>query len=274
MLRGFLLIAMLVFGGLRAPPARAETARPLVVTAFNTYAHPPFVEDHRGLAADVVAYLNHRLAGSYRIRLETIPRSRLMRLHLADPQSFDGIVLFLHPRFVDDADQTKFLWTEALMQDANVLVFRGPVAPPVHHLNNLAGMRFGGTLDARYKGLDELVSSQLITRVDASSVVVSLRQLEAGRVDFTQTNAMAVRAIAQLPGWAGKFVSTPVPGDPEFTRHILVGRQHPDLAARLGAIVKALPGDARWKAIAQRYALPSRLPAPSAPSGPVPSAAP
>jgi hypothetical protein len=256
MSRRFWITVWLLAGSLWASPAQAEAGKATPATAFNTYALLPFVDDAGGgLAVDLVAYLNQRLQGSYRLLLETIPRSRLMRLHLADTPGFDGVVLFLHPRFVDDAEQQRFLWTEALFVDANVLVFRGPTAPPVRQLNDLAGMRFGASLDARYGGIDELVSSQQITRVDSSSLSVSLRQLLAERVDFTQTNVSALRAMELQPAWARRFVTVPVPGEMPFTRHILVGKQNPDLAERLATIVKAMPTDPQWRTIAQRYAL-------------------
>ena len=263
---------VLALGGLFAGAAWAQTSSAPVVTAFNSYAHPPFVDEDGGLAADLVAYLNQKLAGAYRFQLETIPRSRLMRLHLADPAVFDGIVLFLHPRFVDDPEQRRFLWTDGLFVDRNLLVFRGPMAPPVRHLNDLAGMRFGASLDARYKGLDELVSSQVITRVDSSSLSDSLKQLVAGRVDFTQTNATALHAMERKPVWAHQFASLPVPGDPEFARHILIGKKNADLAERLSGLVKGMPTDPRWKAIASRYMLPvpsPRLPASTPPLKPL-----
>lgn len=61
------------------------------------------------MAADVVAYLNHKLAGAVRLQLQTIPRSRLLRYELSDPAAVDGIALFLHPRLVDDLDRQRFL---------------------------------------------------------------------------------------------------------------------------------------------------------------------
>ena len=243
-------------GGLLSVPAQAQPALAPLVTAFNTYAQAPFVEDGGGgLATDCVAYLNQKLAGVYRLQLETVPRSRLMRMELAEPVGFDGIVLFLNPRFVDDPEQRNFLWTDGMFSDANVLIFRGPKAPPVYQLNDLAGMRFGGSLDARYKGLDDLVSNHAITRLDSSSLNDSLKQVAAGRVDFTQTNAMAFRALtgASAPGVG--FVSVPMPGEDAFMRHILIGKRNADLAARLVRIVKAMPADPQWKTIVQRYAL-------------------
>ncbi len=238
-------------GGVCAQPAAGGT----VITAFNTYAQPPFVDDNGGLAADCVAYLNQKLAGVYKLRLDTIPRSRLLRLELADPATFNGIVLFLHPRFVDDAQQQRYLWTEGLFSDANVLIFRGPKAPTIRTLDDLAGKRFGGTLDIRYQGLSDLVERKKLTRIDSYSLHDSLTQVAAGRIDFTQTNSMSFRAMAQQPALAGKFVSVAVPGEVEFWRHILVGKRNADLAERLRTIVNAMPDDAQWHTIVERYGL-------------------
>ncbi len=255
-LRVRLLILLLAVWGWHAGGGATTPANGPLVTAFNTYAQVPFVDDTGGLAADCVAYLNQKLMGAYRLQLDTIPRSRLMRLELAAPASFQGVVLFLHPRFVDDLQQQSYLWTQGLFSDANVLIFRGPRAPAVRSMDDLAGLRFGGSLDMRYKGLDELVERHKLTRIDSYSLRDSLTQVAAGRVDFTQTNATAFRAMAQQQvGFTGKFVSVPVPGEPEFLRHIMIGRGNADLAERLRVIVKAMPRDRQWLAIANRYAL-------------------
>lgn len=262
-LRCAVTMLLALMGAVLGAQAQAEPGHVPLVMAFNTYAQAPFVDDEGGggLAADCVAYLNQKLAGTYRFQLETIPRSRLLRQELAGPAVFDGIVLFLNPRFVDDLEQQRFLWTDGLFVDANVLVFRGTTAPSIRQLNDLAGMRFGGSLDARYQGLDELVNSHAITRIDSSSLNDTLKQLAAGRVDFTQTNMTAFRALVRT---RLGFVSSPMPGEPEFTRHILIGKRNADLAEHLGRIVRGMPSDPQWKAIASRYAL--TLPRPQTPA--------
>jgi hypothetical protein len=225
------------------------------VPAYNYYLDPPFVSDQGGLAQELVDYLNLKLAGEYRLKLVNEPHARVTRARLNEPATFGGIVLFAHPRFVDDPQQTRFLWTPGMFKDSAVLVFSGATAPPVKELTALTGKLLGGIPEHRYKGLDEMVAKGALRRLDSSSESVNLKLLEKGRIDFTLMGASTFNALRDELQLAGSIASLPVPGDPEFQRQILVGNSQPELAARLGKIVTAMPTDPQWRPVVQRYQL-------------------
>ncbi|WP_222103440.1 transporter substrate-binding domain-containing protein [Chitinimonas sp. BJB300] len=232
--------------------ALAETT---LVKSYNTYLFPPFVTNNGGLAVELVNYLNQKLANEYRFQLFNVPRSRLVRGPLKDETSLDGIVLFLNPRFVDDANQQHFLWTPALFSDSNVLVFRGPTAPIIKDLKALQGMRFGAVLENRYRGIDELTKARTISRIDGTSELNNLKLLQANRIDFTLMGLSTFTALSRDNLIDESLATSPPPDDPAFTRHILVNKKQPELAKRLFAIVTNMASDPYWQDILERYQL-------------------
>ena len=241
-----LLLAAAGFGAQAGP----------VIRAFNYYLEPPFVMAQGGLASDLVDYLNTRLEGEYRLQLVNEPHARLTRARLDRPEAFIGVLLFVHPRFVDDPNQTRFLWTPGMFKDSAVLVFPGTTPPVVKDFSALTGKLLGGIQEHRYKGLDDMVANGTLRRLDALSESVNLRLLEKGRIDFTLMGASTFNALREELPSSTPLVSVAVPGEQSFQRHILVGSNQRELAARLSRIVSGMATDPAWRAIAQRYQLP------------------
>lgn len=77
-------------------------------------------------------------------------------------------------------------------------------------------MGFGATMEARSKGLDALVASHRLTRINAYSIADSLYQLALGRIDFTDTSVSSFRALTKTPMYEGRYVTVPVPEDPQW----------------------------------------------------------
>ena len=96
-----ILVSLLAFW-----PVRGNGAEQVV--AYNTYLGPPFLEQNGGLVRDLLALLNRRLAGEYQLRLENLPRARLVRDILSE-RSFNGAALLLHPHYINDPDRSKYL---------------------------------------------------------------------------------------------------------------------------------------------------------------------
>lgn len=238
--------ATLALGATLAAGAATE------VPVYNTYLGPPFLDAQGGLARELVTELNRRLGGEYILRLENLPRARLTR-DILSKEPFRGVVVLLNPRFINDAERSKYLWSEPLFVDRNVLVFNRP--PPALDAKELRGLRFGGVMDSRYRGIDDLVGQGVVVREDAPNELASLRKLADGRVDFVHMNRpMFLAHLGHMdPKEAQKLHAVPAPWLPEFTRHIMVGTAEPVLAQRLFAIVRELKNDAAWKRTLEKY---------------------
>lgn len=236
--------------------AACAAASAVEVAAFNTYEHPPFVQETgRGFVAELLRYLNERLPAGQRLRQEDVPRERLMRRHLARPQDFDAVLLLLAPAFVDDPSRSQYLWTETLLFDQNGVVVRDDLGREPRQLDDLKGLRFGGVLGNRYAGIERLAEQGLIRRDDANGPVSSLRKLCAGRIDFTQLSRSVFDALAESSGCATRLRHLPLAESAVFERRIGVGRRNRALFEALQRLVAEMPCDPDWQAIVARYQL-------------------
>lgn len=256
-----LMLTHLVGGAQPAEP-KPQAA---VVRVYNTYLNAPFTgpTPDDGLASDLVNYLNQRLDGEPLLQLDTLPRTRLLRLINADGRpAFSGAALFLHPSFIGDPQRKRFLWTQAFVEDRNVLVLRAGQRPLPETLAQLQGLRFGGIHGNRYGALDEMVSAGQLQREDVSQELYNLRKLARGRIDVTQTNLSYFRAMSRQAGLVAPLVALPRPDQAAFGRHIMLSRDLGELHQRLERIVADMPQDPAWQAILQRH---GQTPAPAAP---------
>lgn len=225
------------------------------VEAYNTYLHPPFVhEDGSGIAADLVACLNTYLP-DYKLRLNNISRRRLVLMQMRDPAAFDGVGLLLSPAFVNEDKQPRFLWSNPIFQDQNLLVFAGATAPAVDSAADLKGKRFGAVLGNRYLYVEELVDAGSIMRQDTNGERLNLRKVANGRLEFTQMNRLLYNAMSAEPEFVGKLVAIAEPGMPSFSRRLFVGPHRPELLAKLNEALAKLPCDKQWRATAARYGI-------------------
>lgn len=237
------------------------------VRAYNSYTYPPFVlPDGSGLAQDLVAALNRELRGRYHLNLENLPRVHLMKRTLADPAGFSGVVLFLNPAFVEDASMSRWLWTDVLYEDRNLLVFRSGEAPALNSLEQLKGLRFGAMLGSHYPGLDEMLAAGELKKDTTTSATLLMRALMLRRVDFLQMNRLSFASMSKQPEFEGKVVAVAVPKQPGFARQILVGRSQAALARELGELWPRLRCDRQWRAQLQRHGI--EPPACQAPANP------
>lgn len=222
--------------------------------AYNTYLAPPFLNaDGSGIAADLVARLNVQLAGAYRLRLRHLPRQRLMLAGMRHPAGFEGVGLLLSPAFVNDDSAPRFLWSEPVFYDHNVLVFSAAAAPQLESVEQLRGLRFGAIIGYRYLNLERLLADGGLRRQDTGAERLNLRKVAMGRVDFTQMNRLLYGAIEDEAEFAGKLYAVPEPGAPPFARRLFVGPHRKALLARLNAALAALPCDQAWRASAARH---------------------
>jgi len=246
--RALILAAAALFG---APALAQET-----VAAYNTYQAVPFVVEKGGLAADVVGYLNGRLKGKYRFQLETVPRKQLNDTIAADP-NFKGVVLFLNPMFVDDADRKKYLWTQPILHDSNAVISLATKKIEYSDPASLNGLRFGGVQGNRYAGLEDRFGKDL-QREDVTEELSNLKKVSSGRVDVTIMPSSTYRFLLKQLGPQNPLGNTlHVSSKPhaKFDRFLFVSRSNAALARELDAVVADIGTDPAWKAILVKYGI-------------------
>lgn len=225
------------------------------VTAFNTYmAGPYLVDTQQGLAQSLVDRLNAKMAPAHRLALSHVPRIRLDTTELSKGDRFAGAVLFVNPRFVADADKTRFLWSKPLFVDCNMVVSR--LGEPVEFvgLSTLWGLRFGGVRGYRYSYIDDMVRTGKVHREDSQDELSGLRKVALGRVDVTVVPYTIYSHFGSDKGLAGQLYVAHKPLQC-FARHILVGKANPALLSAINDAIDSLATDKGWLAAMAYYHL-------------------
>ncbi len=221
-------------------------AEPLVV--YNSYLSPPFVIGDGGFAADTVNYLNRKLDGKFELKLTNTQRAKLNFTAL-DNATFKGAVLFMAPIFVSDTNKTKYNWTDAIVQDANVLAY--PLGKNFDYtgLESLDGKTLLCVQGYKFPGLDERTT---VKRQDGVSEEANIKKLLAGQGDVSMMAKSIFNYFSNQPEFKGKIAIASKPYA-TFARYILVGKANPELYAALNGVVKGMSSDPDWKAIEKKY---------------------
>lgn len=227
------------------------------VPAYNTYQTVPFVVDGKtGLAADLVGYLNGKLKGKYVISQEDMPRERLNREIIASPE-FKGMVLFLNPAFVGDADKTKYSWTSAIMADMNNVISTMSKKVDYSSPDSFKDLQFAGIRGNKYAGLEERFGKD-IKRSDFNSESQILKTIAVERADVTVMAASAYNYLMKTNGAAdgltGKLYVSATP-HLKFDRFIFVSKSDAALSKELSAVSEGMVSDPAWKAVLAKYGM-------------------
>lgn len=238
---------------LTSASAMAQAALP----AYNTYQAVPFVLDAKsGMAADLVAYLNAKLKGKQVFELQTMPRERLNQEVINNPD-FKGVVLFLNPAFVGDADKKKYAWTPAFMQDGNQVISNMGKKVEYSGPDSLKGLTFQGIRGNKYAGLEERFGKD-IKRADVNAELQVLKIIANDRADVTVMAGSMYNYLFKVngasEGLAGKLHVSATP-HLKFDRFMFVSNSNTALLQELSALATAMPADPAWKAILAKYGL-------------------
>ncbi|MGM9514719.1 substrate-binding periplasmic protein [Roseateles sp. DB2] len=175
--RHCLALALAATGG---RPALATDRTGLPVLSY--YDYPPFsTGPGQGLTRALLALLQDR-AGPLLPPLheELLPRRRVAAL--VGRSDWIGLVPWVSPAWFQDPDQHRFIWTDPLMQDEDLVVslksqpvdYQGPAS--------LRGLTLGGVFGHVYPETESLVKAGEVQRLDSFSQEACLRMLLMGRV--------------------------------------------------------------------------------------------
>ncbi len=251
-----LMCALLVLTGsahgAETVTATTDRALPAPVTIYGYHLKPPFIIDataRRGLYFDFADYANRKL-GRELFRTEYMPRKRLEQMLLQT--DWRAVVIGVNPVWFKDINETRFLWTDALMQDRDEILsspqrpveFNGPAS--------VSGLLFGGVSGHYYFGLDEAVSGGQLLRDDSSSELQNLQRLHRGRIDFTIISRSTYDYfLGHLSNGEAFFISSR-PHD-VFARRFLVTPAARDVHPLLQQLVHGLAADPEWQAMLEKY---------------------
>lgn len=229
-----------------AAPAFAES-----VSVYTYHNHPPFVtEGGKGLSYDFIDYLNKKAAGSRTFKLEVVSRGQLDKV-VAAPE-FNGAVAWVAPVWFKDKDRTVYLWSGAVMDDANVILSNTATKLEYQDPPSLKGKNFGGITGHKYAGIDDLVASGDIKREDSDKERTNLRKLEAGRIDATLLPRSTANFLLSEMGLTSKIFVAPKPHS-AYSRHMLIAKNNPGLQKFVDATLVDMAKDGAWQATLKKY---------------------
>ena len=164
------------------------------ITLYSYHNHPPFVTAKgQGLTYDLAEKLNTLAAGKYDFQVKIVPRSRL-NLFLKDwingtcPSiecNKQWLVAWVNPKWgFIRGESNNYLW-HSLFTDSNVIVSNTETNFNYEEPASLKGLVLAGMRGHRYVGIDDLVATGDITRIDGNRERDNLLKVLHKRVTAT-----------------------------------------------------------------------------------------
>lgn len=240
------IAAICATAALTALPSFAET-----VSVYTYHNHPPFIlEGGKGLSFDFVDFLNKKSKGNPNFKIEVVSRAQLDKL-VAAPD-FSGAVAWVAPAWFKDKEKTTYLWSNPVMEDANVVLSNAAQKLDYKDPSSLKGKQLGGITGHKYAGIDELVSAGEIKREDSDKERTNLRKLEAGRIEATLLPRTTANFLLNEMELTSKLFIAPTPHS-SYTRHVLVAKKSPEVQKLVNEAVAEMAKDSGWQATLSKY---------------------
>jgi polar amino acid transport system substrate-binding protein len=242
-----ILILILAIIGVGLPSGASASAETISLLSYHN--HAPFVTGPgRGLTFDLARMLNRQAAGRYLFQVKIIPRSRLndsLKDWIAGTCpgkgcSQDWIVPWVNPKWgFIKGDHDNYHW-KALFEDSNSIVSLSGDSFTYTAPDSLTGKVFAGMRGHHYVGIDELVTSGHITRIDGNRERDNLLKILHHRVTATLMPTSTLEYLLQqdsvLEEQADRF-HVSVTKHQIYTRYLML----PETRLDLFEFVNALP---------------------------------
>ena len=226
-------------------------ARADVVDVYTSANFAPLMlADGRGIYPDLVNWLNRQQLGGHTFQLRYLPRKRL-QVKLEDG-TLDGIVIGMMPDWLDDAAQTKYLWTVPFDADRFALVSLASRPMNPNHPGTLKGGTIGITMGYVYPGLDDWFFRSGLQRSGGLSDEKNIEKLLRGRIDCVIVSESMARYFIRTHKLESRLRLHPMPG-PATQRRFAVRLRDSALFRDLAPAIRKLRDDPAWQAALQAY---------------------
>ena len=215
---------------------------------------PPFIVnevERSGLSYQLADQLTEMSGGKYAFNVVVMPRERLNnRIATGTP----GMALWANPVWFGDPERESFLWSSAVMEDQNDVISPVDLSLQYDGPTSLRGHTLVGVTGHRYPGVDRMIETGDVERVDVFAEDALVRFIASGRGDVAIVAQSAARYFVQANGLddAVHFSGEP---HSRYQRYILfqpgMGQVHDFVE---GALVQ-LRQSPEWRAAVGRYAL-------------------
>lgn len=224
------------------------------IPVWTYHAFPPFIineQTETGLSYDLAALLTAKSEGKHQFKVEVLPRNRLDENLSSDDQ---GIVFWVNKAWFGDMDETKYLWSSALLSDSNSVISRSSNPVSYESADSLVGMSLVGVRGHHYKDMDELVKQNKVIRLNVSSEEAAIRFIASGRADVTIQSHSSAKYFANSLDLENKLHFSENPQS-RYNRHILVQPQLQEVYKYIENFVTNLPANTKWNKLLEKYEL-------------------
>ncbi|UXR64792.1 ABC transporter substrate-binding protein [Bdellovibrio bacteriovorus] len=168
-----------------------------VIVMISPYDTPPFIVDQKkeeGLVFELAALLTARSRGKYEFKVSVLPRTRLLKVL---EKSGVVVVPLVAPKWFEDAEEKKFFWTSAMMDDENLVL--SPRKKPVD-FRGMDSLKHLKTTVVSGHSMETVTNLQHTGEVDSlptNSLSNGLKMLARGRIDFMITGRLVADYLIQ-----------------------------------------------------------------------------
>lgn len=215
------------------------------VLVYTYHVHAPFIINKtEGLTFKLIDYLNDNSDGKFEFVLKTVPRSRLNyilkpwinkncgKTKKCNP---NWLVLWVNPKWGFGKDSlSNFSWTP-LLEDSNLIISSAEKKIEYTKPEDLIGKKLAGISGHKYIGIDDLVDTGDITRINGNNEVENLQVTLANRVDVTLLPKSAFRYYKQTNKEFETLYSSKVPHQ-KYLRNIMSSGKNSDLSKYLNRL--------------------------------------
>lgn len=229
--------------------ALSNLARSEQIVVLSTYHNfPPFITgDGTGLTYELADYLSER-SQVYKFVVQLLPRKRLDVML----EKEDMIVPWVTPVWFGKGAKDRFRWSKTLFEDGSVYVWSSQSDDKFEKPGDLIGRLLGGISGYRYVGVDQLVESGMVKRLDVATEVQLLQMIANRRVDVGIAPASGTSFIIKQQGWSKKYK---IAAHHKFQRSLLIKTENRDLLDFINREVLNIHKVSDWNYIIEKYGI-------------------
>jgi polar amino acid transport system substrate-binding protein len=234
----FLILSVLMISSGMVRASEKSQAQE-VINVYTYHDKPPYLlQDlneniQSGIYLKLVSLLNELNPGQ-RFRLSYLPRIRLESLLKAG--KLNGIVIGVNPIWFGDKKKTKYVWSEAFMDDKDIFLVNHESDLDYRDPSDLIGYTIALERGTYYKGITELIKLDQIKLAATNNSQQNLDMLSYHRADITIMSQLTADYFFSHGYAKNKFKVLKKEHD-QFQRSILIPKS---LSHLLTAINKSL----------------------------------
>ncbi len=243
---------ILLFAATTISAGARAAAEEVSVWVYHNF--PPYIvnaTEREGISYDLVRLLTEMSDGRFQFNVEVLPRPRLEKRFMSgDP----GIVLWVNHVWFGDPDRTRFLWTNPILADKNVIVSPKGASFQYEGPQSLHGMTLIGVRGHSYTEVDGLVKEGLVDRIDLNAEGQLMRFVASGRGQVAIIANSAARYFVRELDLSDAIHFSKKPHS-TYQRYIMVQPHLEPLHEFLQEAILRLKRSEEWTEIVQKYGL-------------------